>query len=177
MKRFYKLFFICSIVLILFSFASCATIPENAVPISDFSLDDYFGTWYEIARIDNKYEKSMIYTTASYLLEKNETIRVINSGYSVDKKEWRTITAIARYRKGFNIGELKVSFFYPFYTSYNILAIDDDYSYALVVGSNLKYLWILSRTTTIPENIKEKYLEIAKSLGYNLDKLIWVEQK
>jgi apolipoprotein D and lipocalin family protein len=175
MKKFYGLFFVCSIFIILFNFLSCATIPENSMPVSDFSLNNYLGDWYEIARLDNRYEKGMIYTSASYMLDKNGSIKVINYGYLVDKKEWKTVTATARYRKGFNIGELKISFFYPFYTSYNILAIDDDYSYALVVGSNLKYLWILSRTTSIPDSIKQKYLEIAKTLGYPVEDLIWVE--
>lgn len=74
-----------------------------------------------------------------------------------------------------NEGKLKVSFFGPFYSGYNILAIDSDYKYVLVVGKNLKYMWLLSRDKTMPENIKEKYLKIAKDLGYNTSELIWVK--
>ena len=70
---------------------------------------------------------------------------------------------------------LKVSFFGPFYTGYNVIALDKDYQYALVAGRNLDYLWILSRRTTIPEEIKKQYLKIAADLGYETDELIWVE--
>ena len=70
---------------------------------------------------------------------------------------------------------LKVSFFGPFYSGYNVLAIDDEYKYALIAGESTKYLWILSREVNIPEEIKNKYLKIAKEIGYNTDDLVWVE--
>ena len=70
---------------------------------------------------------------------------------------------------------LKVSFFRPFYGGYNVIALDKDYRYALVCGNNLSYLWILSRETTIPEDIKQNYLTVAKKLGFNTSALIWVE--
>ena len=71
--------------------------------------------------------------------------------------------------------KLKVSFFGPFYSGYNVIAIDDDYRYALVVGESLKYLWLLSRETTMPENVKQEFLTIARKAGYNTDELLWVE--
>jgi len=70
---------------------------------------------------------------------------------------------------------LKVSFFKPIWAGYNVIDIDEEYQYALVAGSSLKYLWILSRTTTIPESIKQRFLEKAKKIGYNTDELIWVK--
>ena len=70
---------------------------------------------------------------------------------------------------------LKVSFFGPFYAGYNVIALDEDYKYALVSGDRFKYLWILSRETTIPDEIKSKYLKIAENLGYKTSDLIWVE--
>jgi len=70
---------------------------------------------------------------------------------------------------------LKVSFFGPFYSGYNVIALDKDYKYALVSGQNLDYLWILSRTTTIPDDVKQQYLKLASDLGYKTENLIWVE--
>lgn len=58
---------------------------------------------------------------------------------------------------------------------YNVIALDVDYRYALVAGKNLDLLWILSRETTIPVDIKDKYLQIAKEIGYDTSDLIWVE--
>jgi apolipoprotein D and lipocalin family protein len=73
------------------------------------------------------------------------------------------------------VGELKVSFFGPFYGAYNIIALDPDYKYALITGSSTKYLWILSREKTIPDDVKQNYLAAAESLGYDTRKLIRVE--
>ena len=70
---------------------------------------------------------------------------------------------------------LKVSFFGPFYGGYNVLAIDKEYKYALIGGGSLKYLWILCRETTIPEDIKTKYLTIAENVGYDTSKLLWIK--
>lgn len=70
---------------------------------------------------------------------------------------------------------LKVSFFGPFYSGYNVLAVDDSYKYALVGGRSHDFLWILSRETTIPTDVKEDYLKIAKENGYHIEKLLWVE--
>ena len=70
---------------------------------------------------------------------------------------------------------LKVSFFGPFYSGYNVVAIDQDYKYALVAGESLKYMWILSREKTIPESVKADYLIKAQEIGYNVTDLVWVK--
>ena len=56
-----------------------------------------------------------------------------------------------------------------------MVALDENYQYALIAGKNLDYLWILSRTKTIPEDIKARYLKIAEEIGYDISKLIWVK--
>jgi apolipoprotein D and lipocalin family protein len=74
-----------------------------------------------------------------------------------------------------NIGRLKVSFFGPFYGGYNVVALDPEYKYALVAGSSLKYLWLLSRETSVPDKVKSDYLQIAEEIGYNTADLLWIE--
>ena len=70
----------------------------------------------------------------------------------------------------------EVSFFGPFYGGYNVIKLDDKYQYALVSGPNRDYLWILSRTPTIPDAVKQDYLNTARSLGFKVDQLVWVKQ-
>ena len=67
-----------------------------------------------------------------------------------------------------------MSFFGPFYAGYNVIALDENYQYALVAGKNLDYLWILSRTKELPESIKKEYIKTAQNIGYDTSKLIWV---
>ncbi|MDR7209958.1 lipocalin family protein [Flavobacterium piscis] len=57
----------------------------------------------------------------------------------------------AKFVRKDNVGMLKVSFFGPFYSGYNVIAIDEDYKYALVAGESLKYKWMLLREVVIPE--------------------------
>ncbi|MDP4208041.1 MAG: lipocalin family protein [Bacteroidota bacterium] len=154
---------------------ACTTIPNGAVAVKPFDKDKYLGKWYEIARIDFKYEKDLNNTTAEYSLNDNGTIRVYNQGYNTKKQEWNQAIGKAKFVGEKNIAMLKVSFFGPFYSGYNVIAIDDEYIYALIAGKNLKYLWILSRDTSIPVEIKDKYLKIAQEIGYNTTDLLWVK--
>lgn len=167
-----------SIILLIITavtFLSCTTIPEKAEAVSPFNKEKYLGKWYEIARLDFKYEKDLNNTTAHYTINPDQSIKVVNRGYNYVKKEWTEANGKAKFIKSDTIAMLKVSFFGPFYGGYNVIAIADNYKYALVAGKDLDYLWILSRETTIPENIKQDFLNKAKTIGYNIQDLVWVE--
>jgi len=156
-------------------FTYCSTIPDGVTAVAPFAKDKYLGKWYEIARLDFKYEKDLNSTTANYSTNDDGTIKVVNRGYNVKKKQWEESTGKAKFVDNDKVAMLKVSFFGPFYSGYNVIAIDPDYKYALVAGESLKYLWILSREKTIPNDIKEKYLKVAQEVGYNTSELVWVE--
>ena len=75
-----------------------------------------------------------------------------------------------------NTGFLKVSFFGPFYGSYIIFELDkENYAYAFISGDNTNYLWFLSRTPQVNKELLDKFINQAKSLGFNTDDLIFVE--
>lgn len=167
-----------TIILLLmmsFLFSSCQYIPENVKAVDNFEQERYLGKWYEIARFDFKFEKDLNNTTAEYSLNDNGTIKVVNKGYNYVKEKWQEAEGKAKFRDKSDVAALKVSFFGPFYAGYNVIALDEDYQYALVCGGNKDYLWILSRTTTIPLEIKNSYLEKAAALGFEINNLIWVE--
>ncbi len=143
--------------------------------MKNFEKIRYLGKWYEIARLDFKFEEGLNNTTAEYSVNDNGTIRVENRGYDYTEKTWEQAIGKAKFVGDESVAMLKVSFFGPFYAGYNVIALDENYMYALVCGSSLDYLWILSRETEIPENIKHQYLKIADGIGYNTSDLIWVE--
>lgn len=159
----------------VFSLGSCSTIPEGAKAVSPFDVNRYLGKWYEIARLDFKYERNLNNTTAAYSLNEDGSIRVDNRGYNYITKEWKQAIGKAKPVGDPSVAMLKVSFFGTFYSGYNVIALDSEYRYALVAGKSLKYLWILSRETTIPDDIKQRYLHLADSLGYKTSELVWVE--
>jgi len=155
---------------------SCgSTIPKNAVAVSNFDKAKYLGKWYEIARLDFKYEKGLNNVTAEYTANNDGSIKVDNKGYDAKKDKWKESIGKAKFVKTNNVGMLKVSFFGPFYAGYNVIAVEDNYKYALVAGESLKYMWILSREKTIPESVKANFLIKAREIGYEISDLVWVK--
>lgn len=151
-------------------------LPRGAWPVRGFDLERYLGKWYEIARLDSRFEKDLDNTTAEYSLNDDGTIRVVNSGYDLKRERWSDSIGRAKPIEDPEVGRLMVSFFGPFYSSYNIIELDPEYRYALVVGRNTDYVWFLSRTMEMPEEVKELFVSKAKALGYDTDRLVWVEQ-
>lgn len=155
---------------------SYAFIPKGVEAVKGFDQKKYLGTWYEIARLDYKWEKGLDHVSATYSLNDNGSVRVENKGYDVKKDQWKESVGRAKPVDDPTEGRLKVSFFGPFYAGYNVVAIDTNYRYALVIGGKTDYMWLLSREKTIPEDIKQQYLKKARDLGVQTDKLLWVNQ-
>ena len=166
-----------TLILSIMFFNSCSTtsIPAGATAMTSFQKEKYLGKWYEIARMDFRFEKNLNNTTAEYSVNENGTIKVDNQGYDFIKNKWKQAIGKAKFAGAEDVAMLKVSFFGPFYAGYNVIALDKEYKYALVAGDSLKYLWILSREKTIPEDIKAEYLKIAAEIGYKTSDLVWVE--
>jgi len=156
------------------SIFSCKSIPNGVEAVKKFDKNRYLGKWYEIARIDFKFERDLNNTTAEYSSLKNGKIRVVNRGYNYKKNEWKKAIGKAKFVHEPDEAMLKVSFFGPFYAGYNVIRLDNDYNYALIAGRNFNYLWILSRTTSIPNTIKEEYLNFASKVGFDTSRLTWV---
>ncbi|CAI3937246.1 Bacterial lipocalin Blc (Blc) (PDB:1QWD) [Commensalibacter communis] len=149
--------------------------PKDIHPITNFDLSRYLGTWYEVARIDNRFEKGLTQASANYTSRTDGGIRVLNKGWDPNKKKWKEAVGKGYFVENPSIGALKVSFFGPFYGGYNIIKLDEDYHYALVVGSNKNYLWILSRTPTMPSDKLKEYVQLAKQAGFDTQRIIFFQ--
>jgi len=151
------------------------SIPKGAKAVAPFDLKRFLGTWYEIARLDYRFERHLSNVSATYSLKENGQIAVDNKGYDTRKYRWKESVGKADFVGDPKEARLKVSFFGPVYAGYNVIDIDDKYQYALVAGNNLNYVWILSRSQTIPEAMKNRFLEKAEALGYDTGALIWTK--
>ncbi len=151
------------------------TIPKGIIPLKPFDVKKYVGKWYEVARMNYRFENNLKNVTADYSLNEDWSVKVVNRGYNTKKNKYEEVSGKAIFAKSNDEGALKVSFFGPFYTGYNVIALDKDYKYALVVGRNRDYLWLLSRSRIMPDNIKQKYLQVAKGLKFDISKLTWTE--
>lgn len=156
---------------------ACLGMPDGVRPVTGFELDRYLGTWYEIARLDHSFERGLTRVTAEYSLRDDGGVRVVNRGYDAGAGEWREAVGKAYFVEDEDLGYLKVSFFGPFYGSYVVFELDqDDYRYAFVAGPDRSYLWLLARSPTIDETLRQRFVERAAELGFDTDALIFVEQ-
>jgi apolipoprotein D and lipocalin family protein len=168
------------IILLLVSLflTACTGMPENITPVKKFELDRYLGKWYEIARLDHSFERGLEKITAEYTLREDGGVSVINRGYSPKNDEWNVAEGKAYFVNGENEGYFKVSFFGPFYGSYVIFELDEEnYQYAFISGPNRSYLWLLSRTPTLPKEVINRFIQITKELGFSTSDLIIVNQE
>ena len=169
-----KIFSICTALLL----GGCLGMPKNIIPVKEFQLDRYLGTWYEIARLDHSFERGMEQVTAEYSLRDDGGVAVKNRGFLTAKKEWKQALGKAFFVEDPNTGYLKVSFFGPFYGSYVIFELDkEEYQYAFVAGPDTSYLWLLARTPTVAPELVERFTTQAKELGFPVEELILVQQK
>ena len=167
---------ICTVFCLTPVLSACLGVPDGIQPVDDFKLKDYLGTWYEIARLDHRFEKGLDHVSAVYSIREDGGINVSNMGYSQTKNTWKEAEGRAYFVSDENIGHLKVSFFGPFYGSYVVFQQDPE-KYAYVCGPNRSYLWLLARQPIVPEALIERFIDRAEELGFNTDKLIMVNQK
>ena len=160
----------------LFGLNACSTTPPDGMsPVTPFDLTRYEGKWYELARLDHSFERGLSDVSATYRAQPDGSVEVLNRGYDVQRNEWRQAVGRALFTGGANRASLKVSFFGPFYGGYHVVALDQkNYRWALVVGPDRDYFWILARDRQLPEDVRVQLLGQAKELGLDVDKLIWV---
>ena len=170
MRKFYWLGFIFLM--------GCDVAPDNVQPVSDFELNRYLGKWYEIARLDHSFERGLEQVTANYSLRSDGSVKVINRGFNPGKNKWKEAEGKAYFVGEPDIGQLKVSFFGPFYGGYNIIELGKEgYQDSLVCGPNLSYLWILARDPNLDQKTVDGLVSKASLLGFETDKLIFVKHK
>lgn len=132
-------------------------------------LDKYLGKWYEIAHLPFRFEDDCTDITATYSLSKGN-ISVLNECLRDGKlKQAKGKAKVVDKNSG---SKLKVSFFGPFYADYWIIDLGKEYDYAVVGTPNRKYLWILSRTPQMDDQLFSQLIESVKSKGFDVDKLI-----
>ncbi len=178
MKTYCKLLYAFPLLAALFAHSACQAnnhLKVDNTTITQLDINRYMGKWYEIARYNHFFEKGMTHVYTEYSLQPDGKIKVINRGIK-DGKPKEIIGKGKQPSPKEHPGQLKVSFFLWFYADYYILDLDKDYQYALVGSSSSDYLWILSRTPQMPQAVLDNLLQKIVLRGYDLSKLIFVEQ-
>ncbi|TKB43344.1 lipocalin family protein [Thalassotalea mangrovi] len=171
----------------LLALSGCNSVPEGVQPVTDFELPRYLGTWYEVARLDHSFERGLEQVTANYSLAEDGTVVVVNRGYDQQDGEWQSAEGKAKFVSDKDIGHLQVSFFGPIYMSYVIAELQEhdepsaqdshDYQTSFVVGYSTDYVWLLSRTPEVSEQVRQQFIGFVESLDIDANQLIWVNHK
>ena len=151
-------------------FPGCSKIETAAVPaVEKFDISRYCGKWYEIARLPNWFERGMSEVTAVYSLQPDGTVKVINRGIRNGKPV--STSGVARFTGKNDRGDLEVSFQWPFWGSYRVIRLEDDYTVAVVCGKSFDYLWILARKPELSSAKLARIIEFLRSRGFAVEKL------
>ncbi|MBJ7539352.1 lipocalin family protein [Marinomonas transparens] len=154
----------------------CTSNSKNIDSVIQMQLEPYLGTWYEMVRQDHAFEEGLSNVTATYSIGEDGGIDVVNRGYSSEDRNWREAKGRANFVNSSDVGHLKVSFFGPFYGAYVILELDKkDPQYAMLSGPSREFFWLLSRTPTMPKAVKRRLLTKVRQLGFQMDKLVYVQ--
>jgi apolipoprotein D and lipocalin family protein len=161
--------------LALLGLAACATgqSPPRTVPHVD--LQRYAGVWHEVARYPNRFEDGgklrCVDVTATYMLRPDGKITVRNACRDLGKGKTRLSEGWARVADPSG-ARLRVTFFWPFFGDYWVIGLDPDYRWAVVGTPDRRYLWVLSRTPTLPQDIFVRATATAAAQGFDLGPLV-----
>ncbi len=149
--------------------------------VDELDLSRYLGTWYAVASIPTTFERNCAQgTTATYALQPNGQIEVVNVCFSADGQriEARGRAWVPDPKAP---AKLKVSFvnllglrFFP--ADYWVIDLASDYSYAVVGHPSRNYGWILSRTPTLPADALKGIRERLEVQGYDWSRFREVNQ-
>lgn len=160
----------------LLSVPACAGDKQPLQIVSHVDLQKYAGTWYEIARYPNRFQRDCVgNVTATYELREDGKVRVINSCREEDG-DTKTAKGTATVVDSKTNARLKVTFFWPFSGDYWIINLGPNYEYAVVGEPSRKYLWILSRTPHMDEETYQILLQRIAKQGYDPSRLVRTPQ-
>src|SRR5689334_17575071 len=142
--------------------------------VPHINFDRYAGTWHEIARFPNRFQKKCVANvTATYSLRQDGQIDVVNR-CQIASGAYISARGIAKtVGHGQPNSMLKVRFapkflsFLPMvWGDYHVLALAPDYSYAAVGSPDRRYLWILARDPELPQSTYARIVEDLRAKGF-----------
>jgi apolipoprotein D and lipocalin family protein len=140
-------------------------------PVADIDLKKFEGKWYSLTSIPTAMDKDWLETTEYYTLREDGTYDVRATYRKEGKEEEKEVNSRLFPGDDGEEGEMKAQFLWPFKIGYRIIDLPEDYSYVVIGHPKEKYLFIMSRTTSLPDGKMEEIVARCKELGYATDEL------
>lgn len=153
-------------------------------PIASLDVQRYMGTWYEIAKYPNRFQKKCVsQTTAQYHLGADGAVQVINRCRE-ESGNFDEAIGEARQTGPATSPKLKVRFapawlsWLPFvWGDYWVVDLDARYELVAVSEPKREYLWVLSRTPVVAPGDYAALLARLKAQGFDLNRLVLSPQQ
>jgi apolipoprotein D and lipocalin family protein len=166
------------------SLACAQVIDAPLKTITSLDVPRYMGTWYEIAKFPNWFQKKCIGNTkAVYSMKPDGNLRVLNSCKQADG-EMTEAEGTARQIGAKDSPKLEVRFapawlsFLPMvWGDYWVIDLDTQYQLAAVSDPRREYLWVLSRTPQVDPKVYEDLLRRLQAQQFDIRKLELTVQK
>lgn len=156
--------FLCLAAAVLLS--ACATRHPPLPTVDAVDLQRYYGTWYEIARLPNRFQSMCASDVQATYRPAGKDVSVVNRCRTQDGKTEQA-DGVAKVVADSHGAKLRVSFFRPFYGDYWILDLDPAYRWVLVGEPGRKYAWVLAREPQLDEATLQALLSRAAALGFD----------
>jgi apolipoprotein D and lipocalin family protein len=174
--------FLFTLIFMSLLLSSCKTMDRNNMkPLETVNFVDinrYIGEWYEVARYEHKFQKGCVGSKATYSLRDDGKITVVNECFEKSfSGNIRSVKGKAWVVDKQSNAKLKVSFFWPFSGDYWVIDLGENYEYAVIGHPGRKYLWILSRTPEMDENVYNEILDRLEKQDYDTTKLFTSPQQ
>lgn len=146
--------------------------------IAALDVPRYMGTWYEIAKYPNWFQRKCVKDTrADYQLAEAGQVSVTNRCRTADG-ETIEATGLARQIGPASSPKLQVRFapawlsFLPFvWGNYWVIDLDEAYQLVAISEPGRDYLWILARTPTVDAGAYDALLARLAARGFDLKRL------
>jgi lipocalin len=169
-RKFRTLFAIPAALLATAALAACTAMgPVRTTTVDSVDPERYLGTWYEVGSVKQFFSVGLVNVTANYQLNPDGTIRVENRGeYFTDGgPESRIVGSAAAVDETFS--KLNVTFVGKAQPNppgnYWIVALDEDYQWAVVSDPTGTSAFFLSRTPQVSDEQYQEFLDLAAEAG------------
>ncbi|MFP4163590.1 MAG: lipocalin family protein [Chitinispirillaceae bacterium] len=152
---------------------------EAVEVVKDVDLEQYSGTWYEIARIPNKHQKDLVEVTSTFKPLGKGKYTLVNKGFKGSRKgEKKVLKSKVEIDDRNKTGDMKLRVYRFFTLGYKVIDLDkENYEYALVTSDSKDYLWVLSKTPVMDEHDYNRMVLSAREKGFDVGRLERVPQK
>ena len=144
--------------------------------VAKLDLNQYSGTWYEIARYPNKGQKHCTANAFELVTTRYKPRQLLVVDSCLTKTGYTEVRNGTAKQDGSGSGRLKVRYTWPFSSKQWVLALGPDFGWALVGSPNRKQLWVLSRTAVMKPEILAEIEAKATAEGFSSAKLMMTPQ-